>query len=103
MTNVRTGPGEPYGYESITVSSSVKSLASSLLSPSATPPPVSALFSLESGEIRYRLDGVDPTATEGHILAMADTLVLEGVNTLRQFRAIKTGENEGTLRVSYFR
>jgi len=102
MTSIRTGFREPFDYESITVSGTVVTLAASKLSPSATPPPVSALLSLETAAIRYRLDGVDPTASEGHLLASNDVLLLESITALRQFKAIKDGVNDGTLKVSYF-
>lgn len=102
MTFIRTGPGEPFDYESITVSDTVVTLAASKLSPSGVPPPVSALLSLETAGIRYRLDGVNPTTDEGHLLVANDVLILVSITALRQFKAIADGD-DGTLKVSYFR
>lgn len=106
MTFIRTGFREPFDYESITVSGSVVTLSATKLSPSGTPPPVSALLSLETAAIRYRLDGVNPTADEGHLLSSTsgDVLLLESITALRQFKAVKDAANgDATLRVTYFR
>lgn len=104
MTFIRTGHREPYDYESITVSASVVTLTASKLSPTdGTPPAASALLSLETAAIRYRLDGVDPTSSEGHLLASGDVLLLENITALRQFKAIKDTGVDGVLSVSYFR
>ena len=60
-----------------------------------------AHMSLEAGQIRYRLDGVAPTSSEGHILEIGDNLDLEGANVLANFKAIRTGSDSGVLKCSY--
>lgn len=101
MTFIRTGLREPFDFESITVSGSVVTLTASKLSPSSVSPPVSALLSLETAAIRYRLDEVDPTMSEGHLLAVGDVLLLESITALRRFKAIADTGSDGTLKVSY--
>lgn len=104
MTFIRTGFREPFSFESITVSGTVVTLTASKLSPTdGTPPAVSALLSLETAAIRYRLDEVDPTTSEGHLLASGDELLLESITALRQFKAVKDTDTDAVLKVSYFR
>jgi len=102
MTFIRTGFREPFDFESITVSGTVVTLTASKLSPSGVQPPISALLSLETAAIRYRLDEVDPTTSEGHLLTSGDVLLLESITALRQFKAIKDTDDDATLKVSYF-
>ena len=102
MTFVRTGPGEPYDFESVTVTDPVGGLTITKLRPDSKAPPISALLTLESAAIRYRLDGVDPTTSEGHVMASGDAPVLVGINALRNFKAIKDTGVDGTLKVTYF-
>jgi len=103
MAFIRTGLKEPYDFETITVSSSAKTLTASKLSPSGEPPPAAALLSLETAAIRYRLDGVAPTSSVGHLLASGDVLLLESITALRGLRAIADTETEGVLSVTYLR
>ncbi len=61
------------------------------------------LVSNEGGDIRFRIDNIGPpTLTHGHILSNGDSLVLIGTQAINQFRAIKLGETNGTLQVTYF-
>jgi hypothetical protein len=62
---------------------------------------VKALLTLETAEIRWWIDGTDPTATEGHPLEAGQNLTLEGYKNLSQFRAIRTGATSGVLKVTY--
>lgn len=102
MTFLFTGPGEPFDYESITVSDSSIGLTIAKLRPDGIAPPISGLLSLEDAAIRYRLDGEDPTTLEGHVLASGDVLSLRGALALQQFRAVKDTITSGVLRVTYF-
>ncbi len=61
-----------------------------------------AMLSLEEGEVRFRIDGGAPAANRGHLLTSGDTIVLSGTQALTQFQAIRAGEVNGTLRVTYF-
>ena len=60
-----------------------------------------AWLSVETGSLRYRLDGVDPTAAVGHLLAAGATLELEHRDQVQRARFIATGA-AATLRASFF-
>lgn len=83
-------------YEAITVAGTAVGLTASEISGHDL-----AFISLESGQIRFRLDGIEPTASEGHILEIGDVLELVGSDVLANFKAIRTGSDSGTLRCSY--
>lgn len=57
-------------------------------------------MTLETAQIRFRYDGVNPTATIGHILNPNDVLRLEGIQ-IQNFKAIRTGSTSGLLSVTY--
>lgn len=92
-----------FAYEAITVAAVAIGFTASTRSPSNDPAAVRAVCTLETAQIRYRYDGTDPTAAEGHLLNPGDVLVLEGAESLSRFRAIRTGASSGTLRVTYER
>jgi len=89
------GPNVPAGYESLTVAAASTPLASV---PSAAD---HAVCTLETGQIRFRIDGGVPSATEGHLLEIGAQLRLEGKTELNQFRGFRTGGTSGVLKVSY--
>lgn len=61
-----------------------------------------ALLTLEDGDVRFRIDGGQPSASSGHYLTSGDVLVLTGTQALTQFQAFMAGDVSGTLRVTYF-
>lgn len=82
-------------YESITVSSTAVGLTQQKENAYDN-----ALITCEANPIRYRLDGIAPTASEGHILAVGASITLVNKDQLIPFQAIATGSN-GVLKVSY--
>jgi hypothetical protein len=89
-------------YESITVSSTAIGLTSGTINPIITGVrTVTALCAVETAQIRYRIDGTDPTSSEGIVLNDGDTLTIEGSEDLLKFRAIRTGGSDATLKCSY--
>lgn len=56
---------------------------------------------LESGQIRFTLDGTAPTTLIGHLLEIGQSLTLENVGDLKNFKAIRTGAVSGSLKVTY--
>lgn len=54
---------------------------------------------LEVADIRFRIDGTDPTATEGVLLQENDIIEIEGLGNLQAFKAIRTGLVSGILRI----
>ena len=67
--------------------------------------PLQAYLSVEdagAAGMRYRVDGTDPTAAEGHLLYDGDDLTVAGRADLERFRAIRAGAGNVTIRVTYF-
>jgi hypothetical protein len=96
-------PGE---YEVVTVGATVTGLTPTKITPVSGPyarmSARAALVSSENGDLRFRIDGGQPGANDGHYLVSGDTLVLTGTQALQQFQAIRTGDANATLRVTYF-
>ncbi len=92
----------PGGYEAVEVGAAAVGLNPGKYKGQVALPVRAALLSAEDADIRFRLDGGDPTAAEGHALVAGDILVLTGGQTLNQFKAIRAGANSAKLRVTYF-
>ncbi len=96
----------PGDYEVVAVGTAAVSLSLSKIKPScgayARMSARAAMISSENGDLRFRIDGGQPSASEGHFLVNGDTLVLSGTQALQQFLASKAGEADCTLRVTYF-
>lgn len=96
----------PGDYEVLTVGPAVTALSLSKIKPDTGPyarmSARAAMISSESGDLRFRIDSGQPTASDGHYLVNGDTLVLSGTQAMQQFLAIRTGDADATLRVTYF-
>ena len=96
----------PGDYEEVTVGVSVVGFSQAKITPTTGPyarmSARAALVSSENGDIRFRVDGGLPSASSGHYLTSGDTLVLTGTQAIQQFRAIRIGDTNGMLRVTYF-
>ena len=96
----------PGDYEEMTVGVSAVGLSNTKITPTTGPyarlSARAALVSSENGDIRFRIDGGLPSASSGHYLTSGDTLVLTGTQAIQQFRAIRSGDTDGVLRVTYF-
>lgn len=58
-----------------------------------------AYITVETDQVRFRIDGANPTAAVGHLLEAGDTLELFGGHAIMGFRAIRVTA-DATLRVS---
>lgn len=83
-------------FETITVSSTAIGLTAGSINGKSI-----AFLTLETAQIRYRLDGTNPTASVGHILDAGDNLSLDGVGTLANLKMIRVGGSDGTIQASY--
>lgn len=61
---------------------------------------IKALVTVESGAVRFRADGTDPTAAIGHVLEMGDVLTVDK-SEFSKIRFIRKDGVSATLRVSY--
>ncbi len=96
----------PGDYEAVSVGASVAALSAAKIKPEtgtyARLAARAAMITGEGGDLRFRFDGGLPTAAEGHYLTSGDTLIISGTQALQQFRALKAGTDNATLRVTYF-
>jgi hypothetical protein len=96
----------PGDYEEVTVGVSAVGLSAEKIMPTTGPyarmSARAALVSSENGDIRFRIDGGQPSVSSGHYLTSGDTLVLTGTQAIQQFRAIRSGDTDSVLRVTYF-
>jgi hypothetical protein len=96
----------PGDYEEVTVGVSVAVFSPAKIKPTTgTYARLSAraiLVTSENGDIRFRIDGGQPSTSSGHYFTSGDTLVLTGTQAIQQFRGIRCGDTNGLLRVTYF-
>ena|SRR3990167_10297420 len=99
--NIIAGIIPAFGYESLTVSNSVENLTSAEYTDSDGNRAVKALITIEGAQIRWRIDGTDPAANEGHLSNPFDNIVLNNSSDVRNFKAIRVGLIDATIRVTY--
>lgn len=97
-----------YDYEAITVSSTAVGLTATKVTPSAaanTPAHGKAFevfISVETNAIRYRIDGTDPTASEGHPVAAGASVTITGYDNIRRLKMIRQSA-DAAVKVTFFR
>ncbi len=89
------------GFETLTIADSVKTLTSSVYSPSGNTAS-RALITAEGGDFRYKVDGNNPTTTDGHLVEAGDVLEFDELVCIENFKAIRTGATSGKISVTYF-
>ena len=101
---VQFRPTIGYGFEQLTVTTSVQVLTPSLYKEASTSGgALSAFLTIESGDIRYTYDGTTPSNTVGHKLLNGNSLVLSGQNQMAQFKAFRIGSTDATVSITYER
>ena len=99
---------DAYAYEAITVGNTAIGITATLLQNSAATENVNhkgvfeVFLSVETNAIRYRIDGTDPTASEGHPLAAGDKLTVTGYNNIKRLRMIRQSA-DAAVKVTLFR
>lgn len=97
--------GNAFNFEQVTVAATSIGLTAATYAPGggSANSALQALVTLETAEVRYRYDGTAPTAAVGHILSPGQAILLTGLPTITNFRAIRTGGSSGLISVSYER
>lgn len=85
-------------YESITVANTAIGITSSVYTVSGKNAS-KCVASLETAQIRVRLDGTNPTSSEGVLVEIGQSLTIDGFVNIKAFRAIRTGSTSGVLKV----
>lgn len=102
---VQFRPTVGFAHESVTVDNTAGGVGLTVATykPTSQSPATVAFITVEDGPIRYTYDGTAPTTTLGHRAKDGTALVLKGQHQMDNFKAIRTGSTDGTLRVSYER
>ena len=96
-------------YSTLTVTNSAQ-VVSTAASPAMVSQAQGAVMTVETAPIRYRDDGTAPTSTEGHLLMPGDVLKYDSwtvpsqnwKQVLRALQVIRTGTDNGLLKISWF-
>lgn len=89
-------------FEQITVAGTAGGVtAATVTSGNGHPQANTATCRLETAEIRYRIDGTAPTASVGTLLEIGDVLVLQGLDVILRFSAIRTTSTSAVLDCTY--
>jgi hypothetical protein len=62
----------------------------------------SALITTETADCRFTIDGTAPTTTVGHLATSGSQMTIDGLENIKKFRAIRTGDTSATLKVTYY-
>ena len=87
----------PLGFQKLTVSSS----AVGPTKPTVTPTVRAITVTVETNSIRYRIDGSDPTTTDGHLLYDGDVLDITNVNSVNSLKMIAAG-SDATVQITFY-
>jgi len=87
----------PFAYESITVADTAIGGTAGTYAHATR-----AEMTLETEQIRVRVDGTAPASDEGHLVEVGDAIILDSAAQIANFKAIRTGASSGTLKVTYF-
>lgn len=101
--NIIAGLYDAFDYESVTVATVAIGFTSGTYKPSGASRAMRVVCTIETAQIRYRMDGTDPTSSEGHILGDGDTLTVLGTRNIEDFRAIRTGGTSGVIKATFER
>ncbi len=89
-------------YESITVADTAIGITAGYLPSSVIGcqywKNIDLMCTLETAQVRFRLDGTSPTTSEGHILNAGDILYVKSCMEIYYFKAIRTGSTSGVLK-----
>lgn len=99
MQAIRLLAGNPFAYETLTVSTGVKSLTNATYGVETTH--IRAFITIEGGIMRYRYDGTNASSTVGHLVGHGDIITVEGRPNVQNFRITRAGNNDGKIQVTY--
>lgn len=85
-----------FAYEQIVVSNAAVPCTAATQGPAGSPPAKRAVVIVETDAVRFRADGVAPTATVGMLLAVGDQMVFWG----EDIRAVKFIRVTGDAKVN---
>lgn len=60
-----------------------------------------AVITVETADMRFTTDGVDPTTSVGHLVGSGDTIELDSPDEIKKFKAVRTGSTSAVINVTY--
>ena len=91
-----------YAQESITVSNTAIGFTGATINPPTLEnTPFKAVFAVESANIRFRVDGGDPTASIGLLAKVGAVVTISGEHDVENFKAIRV-TTDATIQPQYF-
>ena len=93
---------EPLDHETLVVSTVSIGLTAGTIQQAAGNAAIASV-TVEGDSIRFWTDGTAPTASVGHEVAADGGFLICGLNSIKNFRAIRSGVGDATLQVSFFR
>ncbi|MDP2942403.1 MAG: hypothetical protein Q8O36_02680 [Candidatus Omnitrophota bacterium] len=88
-------------HEQVTVDTEVVQLTPAIYNPPTGSGASQAIIHAEGGDMRYRVDGQDPTPSSGILLEEGDIVELPTIYHIKNFKAIKVNSPSGKLIVTY--
>ncbi len=85
-------------YESITVTDTAIGFTTAKIANNNS----RAVCTAETAQMRFRIDGINPTSTEGHLFEVGQVLEIFNNVDIVKFRAIRTGATSGVLKCTYY-
>src|SRR2546426_5109264 len=95
-------PLDTFAFEQITVAGASVGFTAATHT-GAAGPAILATVNVEGAQVRYRLDGTNPSATVGALLNDGDELIVWGTMDIDSAQFIRTGGVSATLNVHYAR
>jgi len=91
---------ERTAFETKTISSTAVGLSPATYAPTNADPFSEATITVETADIRFRIDGEAPTSAIGHLVEAGNTIVLESAKEIKFFKAIAAG-SDAAISVTY--
>jgi len=93
--------GKVINHEEIIVDDVARSLTPSIYDSGSGVPASFALIHAEGGQMRYFVNGQNPTPSSGALLEDGDIVELPSIYHIKDFRVIKTGSESGKITATY--
>jgi hypothetical protein len=90
-----------FAQEAITVATTAVGFTTATYRLSVSRSATHVTLGLATAQIRYRVDGTDPTSSAGRLMEIGDEVVVTGREDIDRFRAIRTGGVSGALTATY--
>lgn len=98
--NMIAGLHKAFAHESITVDNTAQAFTAATYLTGGEKAK-RAVITIELAQIRYTYDGTTPTSSVGHLCNPFDVITLIGSDNITNFRAIRAGSTNATIKVTY--